>query len=102
MTTCELLLFTFMYLLLYWYCRFEHIVNFLAEAVIVGCEANSQCTLEQACHSTQCIDPCNCGANALCRVYQHTPLCYCPAGYSGNPDARCEKRKNVSCGMHNA
>ena len=64
-----------------------------AAPIIVGCEANSECAQEEACLNGDCVDPCNCGRNAYCRVFQHTPLCYCPEGYSGNPEVGCEKRE---------
>ena len=59
----------------------------------MGCRSNSDCAPKEACHNTKCVDPCNCGPGAYCEVIQHTPLCYCPEGYSGNPLKRCNKRK---------
>ena len=64
-----------------------------AEPVKVGCEADEECPLDKACHNTLCVNPCQCGINAECTVINHKPLCYCPPGYSGNPEVECQKRK---------
>ena len=69
------------------------LLDVTAAPIIVGCEANSECAQEEACLNGDCVDPCNCGRDAYCRVFQHTPLCYCPEGYSGNPEVACEKRE---------
>jgi hypothetical protein len=64
-----------------------------AEPVKVGCEADEECPLDKACHNTLCVNPCQCGINAECTVINHKPLCYCPPGYSGNPEIECQKRE---------
>ena len=64
-----------------------------AEPVPVGCQSDDECPLDKACHNTLCIDPCNCGINAECSVINHKPLCYCPPGYSGDPEVECQKCK---------
>ena len=61
---------------------------------IVGCQANPECPNDKACFNTKCVNPCNCGINALCDVIDHVPLCYCPPGYSGDPKVECQKRKS--------
>ena len=66
--------------------------------MIVGCQSDPECPTDKACHNTRCVDPCNCGINAICQVINHKPLCYCPPGYSGNPEIECQKRKLIfSC-----
>ena len=60
---------------------------------VVGCQSDPECPTDKACFNTQCVDPCNCGINAECSVINHKPLCYCPAGYSGNPEVECQKCK---------
>ena len=64
-----------------------------ATPVKVGCEADEECPLDKACHNTLCVNPCQCGINAECTVINHKPLCYCPPGYSGNPEIECQKRE---------
>ncbi|RZF34371.1 hypothetical protein LSTR_LSTR008910 [Laodelphax striatellus] len=61
---------------------------------VVGCAANSDCSMEEACINRLCITPCNCGPNADCKVSNHYPTCFCRPGYSGNPQFGCVK---VSC-----
>jgi hypothetical protein len=58
----------------------------------VGCDVSTECPAIQACHNRRCVSPCNCGVGAICEVVQHTPLCFCPEGYSGNPKEACRKR----------
>ena len=81
-----------------YHCNFFEIAyNFifclLAEPVPVGCQSDDECPFDKACHNTACVDPCNCGINAICQVINHKPLCYCPPGYSGNPEIECQKCK---------
>lgn len=39
----------------------------------------------------KCVDPCPgaCGSNSKCRVKNHSPLCSCSPGYTGDPFLRC-------------
>uniref|UniRef100_A0A1A9ZCQ5 EGF-like domain-containing protein n=1 Tax=Glossina pallidipes TaxID=7398 RepID=A0A1A9ZCQ5_GLOPL len=55
------------------------------------CSINSECPANLACINEICKDPCpgSCGFNALCNVVNHSPLCTCDAGYSGDPFAGC-------------
>ena len=57
------------------------------------CLKNSDCTLDKACINQKCQDPCPgvCGANALCQVVNHNPICSCPPGYNGDPFNYCQK-----------
>ncbi|PNF22176.1 hypothetical protein B7P43_G05064 [Cryptotermes secundus] len=57
----------------------------------VGCTSNSECFLQESCVNGLCVNPCNCGPNAECRVSNHYPVCYCQQGYSGNPQTGCFK-----------
>ena len=59
----------------------------------IGCEADSECPVDKACFNGNCVNPCNCGLNAECVVIKHTPLCFCPPGYSGDPKVECQKCK---------
>lgn len=55
------------------------------------CTVNSDCPSHQACIRQKCMDPCpgSCGVGALCNVLNHTPICTCPAGYTGDPFTIC-------------
>lgn len=57
----------------------------------VGCKSDSECTLSESCVNQLCVNPCNCGTNAECRVANHHPICYCQSGYSGNAQFGCVK-----------
>lgn len=61
----------------------------------VGCTSNDQCPIDRACVNKQCINPCQCGPNAKCRVENHYAVCSCPEGYSGNPNTGCFQRKGL-------
>jgi hypothetical protein len=39
----------------------------------------------------KCGDPCpgSCGYNAECNVVNHTPMCTCIQGYTGDPFTEC-------------
>ena len=66
----------------------------------VGCTANDQCTSFEACINRACINPCNdnsiCGSNAKCEAHDHTPICNCPRGMTGDPFKLCEKISNLT------
>lgn len=55
------------------------------------CTINSECSSNLACINQKCRDPCpgSCGAGALCSVINHTPICSCPEGYTGDAFSRC-------------
>lgn len=52
---------------------------------------NSDCSRDKACSRNKCIDPCvgACGQNAICRVVNHSPICTCISGFSGDPFEQC-------------
>ena len=56
-----------------------------------GCLLNSHCPTQQACHNSQCTDPCPgvCGTNAICMISHHSPICLCKKGFLGNPYEEC-------------
>jgi hypothetical protein len=66
------------------------------------CVISSECASNLACLREKCRDPCpgSCGAGAQCNVINHTPVCTCPAGFTGDPFTNCfptpQARKNVS------
>jgi len=55
------------------------------------CTVSSECPQDKACVNRKCVDPCigTCGQNAVCRVVNHSPICSCTEGYTGNPFSRC-------------
>lgn len=55
------------------------------------CTSSSECTTEKACINRKCVDPCPgvCGQNAECRVRNHSPICTCNTGFSGDAFVRC-------------
>lgn len=57
----------------------------------VACTADTQCPSDRACLNGRCIDPCNCGPNSECRVWDHKPVCSCLAGFDGSPEIDCSR-----------
>lgn len=56
------------------------------------CSINSECPSNLACIQEKCRDPCpgSCGASAQCSVVNHTPICTCLDGYTGDPFTYCQ------------
>lgn len=61
------------------------------------CVVSSECSSEKACVNQRCIDPCtgSCGENANCKVINHSPICVCKEGLTGNPFTRCYPMKGL-------
>jgi hypothetical protein len=55
------------------------------------CVVSSECPLDKACFNQKCSNPCPgpCGQNAKCQVNNHSPICSCNQGYTGDPFSRC-------------
>lgn len=55
------------------------------------CTLNSECPSNRACINERCKDPCpgSCGFSALCNVVNHSPVCQCMTGYTGDPFSGC-------------
>lgn len=55
------------------------------------CVVSSECPQNRACINQKCGDPCpgTCGLNTRCEVINHSPICSCQAGYTGDPFSRC-------------
>lgn len=55
------------------------------------CTVNQECPTIQACVNQKCTDPCPgvCASNAQCQVKNHSPICSCRPGYTGDPFSRC-------------
>lgn len=55
------------------------------------CVVSTECPHSKACLNQKCVDPCTgtCGQNAKCNVINHSPICSCQVGYTGDPFTRC-------------
>jgi len=55
------------------------------------CTINPECSSNLACVNQKCSDPCpgSCGTNARCNVVNHTPVCSCNSGFTGDPFIGC-------------
>lgn len=55
------------------------------------CILDADCALDKSCNSQKCKDPCpgTCGINSRCNVVNHSPICSCMKGYTGDPFIRC-------------
>lgn len=56
------------------------------------CTINAECASTLACINQRCGDPCAnvCGYNAQCSVINHTPVCSCLPGFTGDPFTQCQ------------
>lgn len=52
---------------------------------------SSECSQDKTCINQKCVDPCpgTCGQNARCHVTNHSPICSCSPGFTGDPFIRC-------------
>jgi hypothetical protein len=55
------------------------------------CIGSSECPLNKACINKKCVDPCPgaCGYNARCESINHSPICSCSQGLTGDPFKGC-------------
>lgn len=55
------------------------------------CTTSSECPSDRACVSQKCVNPCPtpCGQQSTCRVLNHSPICTCSPGFTGDPFTRC-------------
>lgn len=55
------------------------------------CRTSAECPSDRACINQRCRDPCpgTCGYNARCRCTNHSPICSCYDGYTGDPFHQC-------------
>lgn len=61
------------------------------------CASSADCPTNLACFNQKCRDPCPgvCGNNAECYVINHTPMCVCLKGYTGNPFINCDVQRDI-------
>lgn len=58
------------------------------------CQDSDDCDFDKACIDKVCADPCEmniCGMNANCSVSNHSPICKCANGFTGNPFNGCQR-----------
>jgi hypothetical protein len=57
------------------------------------CQNDSHCGDNKSCKNHKCINPClgHCGVNSKCKVKNHTAICACPSGTTGNALIFCIK-----------
>lgn len=62
------------------------------------CVVDADCMLDKSCLSQKCRDPClgTCGLDARCQVVNHSPICSCKNGFTGDPFIRCIFREEES------
>lgn len=55
------------------------------------CIVSSECPIDKACIQQKCENPCPgiCGLNTKCNVRNHSPICICITGYTGDPFTKC-------------
>jgi hypothetical protein len=57
------------------------------------CNSDMDCAPFETCLCQQCINTCaiggRCAPNAICSAQNHTAICMCPPGYSGDPKRNC-------------
>ena len=68
------------------------------------CLLGSDCPSNQACVNQRCVDPCpgTCASNSDCRVVNHSPVCSCAAGFTGNAFSDCRPTPVVGKMISNA
>lgn len=59
------------------------------------CVVNSECNQQLSCINHRCQDPCVgiCGINAVCKVFNHNPICSCMENYVGDPFEQCSPER---------
>lgn len=71
-------------------------VTVVTEAPVAGCTRNEECNTDRMCDRGVCVSPCGfdpCAKYALCIDANHTAVCICITGYSGDPykETGCSK-----------
>ena len=57
------------------------------------CEVHQDCSATQMCVAQKCVEACAgaCGINAECKVVNHSPICTCARGYTGDAVTLCQE-----------
>ena len=55
------------------------------------CTVSTDCPSSDTCINQRCVDPCpgSCASNTNCRVVNHSPVCGCIEGFTGNAFTNC-------------
>ena len=55
------------------------------------CTISTECNSDRTCINQKCVDPCpgSCALNTNCRVVNHSPVCGCIEGYTGDAFTSC-------------
>uniref|UniRef100_A0A0K8SUK5 Protein lin-12 n=1 Tax=Lygus hesperus TaxID=30085 RepID=A0A0K8SUK5_LYGHE len=56
------------------------------------CQSNQECGYDKSCQAYSCSPVCTsgvCGSGADCKARDHTAVCSCPPGHTGNPFSNC-------------
>lgn len=73
--------------------KYPYFVRFQAECVQLECNYHSDCGSSKACFENKCIDPCSvpnvCGQRADCSPLNHSAVCTCQPGCTGDPNLGC-------------
>jgi hypothetical protein len=66
------------------------------------CVLSSDCASNRACINQKCVDPCpgTCASNTDCRVVNHSPVCNCATGYTGDGFSNCRPIPAVGKKLH--
>lgn len=66
------------------------------------CTVNTDCAPNRSCIRNKCQDPCpgTCGPMAICETINHSPVCSCSPGYTGEPYYRCDIVKGIYLSKH--
>lgn len=68
------------------------------------CTVSSDCQSDRTCINQKCVDPCpgSCAPNANCRVVNHSPVCGCLEGFTGDAFRDCRPVAAVGKQCHSA
>lgn len=61
------------------------------------CRVGNECPNHLACVNNKCADPCpnTWGLGAQCLTKNHSPICTCPPGFTGDPFSQCYEHGNL-------
>ena len=67
--------------------------QFQTECILLECNYHSDCSPSDACFNHKCVDPCSlsnvCGHGADCSPLNHSAVCTCQPGGTGDPNLGC-------------
>lgn len=62
------------------------------------CAETLDCPSNKQCINQNCVDPCvgRCGVNSICTVEEHSPICNCAQGYTGDALVVCHQMSKIN------